>query len=312
MRKILEYMVSQAVDWDKESYILATIVKAQGSTPRKVGAMMLIGREGILEGTIGGGLLEHQCMVKGQSLLGESVGTTETYILDNTKAQALGMICGGTTDIRFTILRPEMKSVIEKALQIMGERGKGYFCLSYLEDEISVEDQPIEDKLCIPLVSGNRIFLLGGGHVAMEVGKLLDYLNFRYILVDDREEFATEDRFPQAELRIVASFESLKENRNLEEIVPITKQDAFCIMTRGHMGDINALRFALDTDATYIGVMGSKRKRELVMKMLEEEGNLEVRDRVTTPIGLKIGAQTPEELAISVVGELIRWRAERQ
>lgn len=82
-------------------------------------------------------------------------------------------------------------------------------------------------------------------------------------------------------------------------------------MTRGHEGDAQALRFALGSPASYIGVMGSRKKRETVFSRLEAEGFSEVRKRVTTPIGLDIGAQTPAEIAVSVAAQLIAWRAGR-
>lgn len=85
--------------------------------------------------------------------------------------------------------------------------------------------------------------------------------------------------------------------------------DAFCIMTRGHSGDEAALRFALSTKASYIGLMGSRKKREAIFSRLEQDGFPDVRSRIITPIGLDIRAQTPAEIAVSVAAQLIAWRA---
>ena len=91
-----------------------------------------------------------------------------------------------------------------------------------------------------------------------------------------------------------------------------TAADAFCIMTRGHEGDTEAVRFALGTPASYIGVMGSRRKRESMFARLAEEGFANARRRVVTPIGLDIAAQTPAEIAVSVAAQLVAWRAAKQ
>lgn len=312
VKKILECIIKQEIEDNKAEYSIVTIVKAKGSTPRKVGTMMLVGAKGILEGTIGGGILEHQCMQKAQKLTLEESGSVESYILDNTKAESLGMICGGSTDVLFTIVTNEVQKVAEQALEWIKNYKSGYWCLSLVNNEISIERHEIEDCICIPFISERRIFLIGGGHVAMEVGRLLDYLGFHYVMVDDREEFTTKERFPGAEVRMVSAFEELTQCVKNHHLLPITDKDGFCILTRGHLGDVEALRFALNTQASYLGVMGSLRKRELAIGMLEKEGFQEVRDRVITPIGLDIGAQTPEELAISIVSQLIEWRAERK
>ncbi|MFI3207964.1 MAG: XdhC family protein [Eubacteriales bacterium] len=310
MKKILESIV-------QGQCVLVTVAEAKGSTPRKVGAMMVVGNEGILAGTVGGGLLENECRKKAIVLLQDMKGCLETYVLDNTKAEALGMVCGGNTKILFTPIVADMKLKVERALELVQEKKAGSICLSLDGKQLDIIENYLENKkeetrLVLPLVSESRIFLVGGGHVAAEVGKLLNYLNFRYIVVEDREAFAREERFPHAEAIIQSSYEELIDNPEIQKLCPITKADGFCVVTRGHAGDTNALRFALSTEASYIGVMGSRRKREAMLATLDKEGYAEARARVTSPIGLDIGAQTPEELAVSIVGQLISWRARKE
>ncbi len=269
----------------EESVMLVIVVQASGSTPRKPGAMMLVGAEGILEGTIGGGLIEYECINRAKCLLAVGESGKETFVLDNTKAGALGMVCGGKTEVQFIYVTlemlPQLEAMVNEVLSAAG---------------LSLEE------------GRNRIFLIGGGHVALELSKLLDYLEFTYVLIEEREEFATIERFPNAMERIVCSLDEVEETCKELGLYPGDK-DGFCILTRGHEGDTKALRYALQSQASYIGAMGSRRKRQAVFTQLESEGWMDVEQRVETPIGLDIGGETPEELAISIVARLVQWRS---
>ena len=171
---------------------------------------------------------------------------------------------------------------------------------------VLLEERPV---LAIPLSDAGRVFVLGGGHVSLALSPLLYHLEFRHIVIDDRAAFCSPERFPHAEHTLCIPFSLL--TQTLAGPLSPAADDAFCIMTRGHEGDTDALRFALSTPASYIGVMGSRRKRESVFSLLESEGFLHVRQRVITPIGLAIGAQTPAEIAVSIAAQLIAWRSSK-
>lgn len=300
--------------------MLVTVIRASGSTPRKPGAIMLVGETGVLEGTVGGGLLEHTCTIRAQECMAQGVGCIESYILENTKAEALGMICGGQTEVLFTPVNAAMIRSVEDGLQLM--KIHQYGCLSIglqsgkvaieatgAYGQVSIVEKDVEACIYIPLVSAERVILIGGGHVALELSKLLDYLNFRYVIIEDRKEFGNTERFPNAEEVMVCDYEALEEVWSQAAFLPVSEKDGFCVLTRGHKGDTHALRIAMKTKAGYIGAMGSRRKRELVLRQLDSEGYQDVYQRIITPIGLDIGAQTPEELAVSIAGQLIQWRA---
>ena len=303
MKKMMEYI--ESCD-SLENLILVSIVSASGSTPRKAGAMMIVGKQGLMVGTIGGGLLEYECVKKAQEFLGQDMnlkddGThnaelqeksaerepselqeksaewqqLEHFELDNTKAGALGMICGGNADVLF-------QNLTHSVLCNLKEKAE------------SIQEY--------------RVILVGGGHVALAVSQLLQFLDFPYIVVEDREEFGQVERFPKAQEIVIASYEKMLDTLAQKNIV-LNSRDAVCIMTRGHAGDTHAIRYALQTDAGYIGLMGSPRKSKMILSQLEQEGFQEAREKVTTPIGMDIGGQTPEELAVSIVGQLIAWRA---
>jgi xanthine dehydrogenase accessory factor len=158
-----------------------------------------------------------------------------------------------------------------------------------------------------PLGMPGTLFLFGGGHVSQKLAPLADTLDFRIVVIDDRTEFANAERFPQAsEFVIPASFE-----QSLQEC-SVDADSYLVIVTRGHLHDKTVLAQALRTQAAYIGMIGSIRKRNAVYDELRAEGFTdEDFKRVHSPIGLKIGAESPEEIAVSIAAELIQVRSGR-
>jgi xanthine dehydrogenase accessory factor len=158
-----------------------------------------------------------------------------------------------------------------------------------------------------PLTPPITVVVFGGGHIAARLVPLCHGLGFRTVVVDDRADFASRDRFPQAdELLTVPSFE------NALQDLPLDAGHYVVIVTRGHGGDQAILRQALRRRPAYIGMIGSRRKRGLIFEALAREGvGADDLARVVCPIGLPIGAETPEEIAISIAAELVAIRAAR-
>jgi xanthine dehydrogenase accessory factor len=148
-----------------------------------------------------------------------------------------------------------------------------------------------------------RVVLIGAGHVAQAVARLAARLDFRVTVVDDRPDFANRERFPEADEIVVAELDRLAGQ------VKVPRNSAVVCMTRGHAEDLAALRFALKTPARYVGVLGSKGKRVQFREALEKDGfGPETIASVHMPVGLEIGAETVEEIAVAIVAELIRER----
>jgi xanthine dehydrogenase accessory factor len=156
-----------------------------------------------------------------------------------------------------------------------------------------------------PLGMPGTLFLFGGGHVSQKLAPLADTLDFRIVVIDDRSEFANRARFPQAsDFVIPASFEQSLQDCSVDV------DSYLVIVTRGHLHDKTVLAQALRTPAAYIGMIGSIRKRNAVYDELRAEGFTdEDFKRVHSPIGLKIGAESPEEIAVSIAAELIQVRS---
>jgi xanthine dehydrogenase accessory factor len=154
-----------------------------------------------------------------------------------------------------------------------------------------------------PILATPTLYLFGGGHVSLYVSKAATLAGFESVVIDDREAFASTERFPEAAETYAGPW---------EEIFPKLKVNEFSylvLVTRGHKGDLTCLRWALTTPARYIGMIGSRRKFTEIAKLLESEGvPAEKLERVHSPVGLDIGAITPEEIGVAIVAEMIAAR----
>ncbi len=154
-----------------------------------------------------------------------------------------------------------------------------------------------------PVLPASLLYLFGAGHVALNVYKVARIAGFDVVVIDDRESYASRERFPEARDIFADDFE-----RATAQLAP--PETAFIvIVTRGHRDDMRVLRWAVDTPARYIGMIGSKRKVISIYRELEKERVApEKFDRVHAPVGLDIGAVTPEEIAVAIVAEMIAFR----
>ncbi len=154
-----------------------------------------------------------------------------------------------------------------------------------------------------PILPQPWLFILGAGHVGRCLARTARDLGFRIAVADDRIKYANRERFPEAEALHVGDWEKV-----LEEL-PVDPSSYVVIVTRGHQFDLVCLRFALKSRARYIGLIGSRRKIRLFFEKLESEGVDPAEfARVSAPVGLDIGSETPEEIAVSIAAELIAVR----
>ncbi len=154
-----------------------------------------------------------------------------------------------------------------------------------------------------PVLPVSELYLFGAGHVALNVYKVARLAGFDVTVVDDRESYANRERFPEAREIHADEFE-----KAMAELGP-GESSFLVIVTRGHRDDMRVLRWAVDTRARYVGMIGSRRKVISIYKELEKEGVArEQFERVHAPVGLDIGAVTPEEIAVSIVAEMIAVR----
>ena len=158
--------------------------------------------------------------------------------------------------------------------------------------------------VCLVEYGTQHAHIGGDGIVAQALVPILTSVDFSCVILENREEFCRPELFPGAEdVRMI-------ENWHLGDYVSIGEEDYVCVMTRGHKDDTIVQEQILRTPAAYIGVIGSRRKKASVFRVLKEDGFTD-RDleRITTPIGLEIGAETPAEIAISIAAQMIEVRA---
>jgi len=235
---------------------VATIVNVSGSIPSFKSAKMLVGEEGTLVGTIGGGCVEAEVVQAAREVIAEERPRTLRFDLNQDPKYDTGLLCGGSL-------------------------------------EIFVE----------PVLPPAVAYVFGAGHVGFKVYTVARIAGFEVVVVDDREAFANRERFPDAREVLSGEMDSL-----LSRLSP-GAGSYLIIATRGHRDDMRVLRWAVNTRAGYIGMLGSKRKVLAIFRQLREEGaDPAALERVHAPVGLSIGATTPEEIAVSVVAELIACR----
>ena len=161
------------------------------------------------------------------------------------------------------------------------------------------------EVLVEPIFSEPTVFIFGAGHVSQQLASLAKRVSFRIVVIDDREMFANRERFPEADEVIVSEFEKSFDHLTIDDSSYIV------IVTRGHLYDGTVLEKAVKTDARYIGMIGSRKKiHTLYLNLMEKGISKGTLDRVYAPIGIDINSETPEEIAVSIVAQLIKVRGE--
>lgn len=328
-----------------EDLVLATILTHQGSTPRAMGAQMVVRPDGRIRGTIGGGKVEADVIEAAAEVRAKAMATVRDYDLAGRAAEGMDLICGGLLSVLVEHLavspgaRSRYQAVVEEleagrralSVALLPETNPSGPLKRFvvrqdgsvagdLEAAAGVVDRiasafgqnrstgtvDLDGKryLVEPVCSRGTVFIFGAGHVSLELARLTSRIEFRTVVLDDRSEFANRERFPMAdEVHVTAGFDTALEG------LPVGPDSYLVIVTRGHKHDKSVLGQALGTSAGYIGMIGSRSKRGQVYAALLEEGfSRESLERVHCPIGLEIGAETPEEIAVSIAGELIGVR----
>ena len=331
MKKIFEALLERLER--KEDTMLVTLTGHSGSVPRGTGSMMLLGREGRIEGSIGGGPGEMEMSAVGLQLLERRRCGTRRYVLQNRPGEESGAVCGGDIDVYFQfiagsdaawkIAAQQLLARIEErkggwlALSLSGgvpallDAGRGIVCGELRGEEAKALCRHhavcTQTHFALPLEIGERAVIFGAGHCAQALAPVLASVGFRVTVYDDRPEVAREAFFPQAERVICAQYEGIEEN------LPLEAGDYIVVMTSNHSGDLCIQRQLLRKEHAYVGMLGSRSKRAYVYQKLMEAGiPQEMIDHVHTPVGLAIRAVTPAEIAISIAGEMILERAKNR
>ncbi|AKN31020.1 xanthine dehydrogenase [Clostridium carboxidivorans P7] len=346
MKKLYKEMVELLNK--KESFVLATIFDKTGSAPRTAGAKMVVHEDGSIVGTIGGGRLEANAIKLALEAFKVRETKMQSFDLTNKDVDAMDMICGGKGEILVDFIDAHdenNKVVYEAAQKIQENREKAWLitildidsnknglrrqqcivksdktligsidCDPYILEKliagpakISIHAEVIDNQrfLVEPLRPAGTVYIFGAGHVSQRIAPLCETVGFKTVVLDDREEYANRKRFSEpTELMVIDSFNKLPD-------LHINEDSYLVIVSRGHLYDKIVLEQVLRSNARYIGMIGSRSKRDKIYNGLLSKGYTEEEiKRVYSPIGTSICAETPEEIAVSIVGELIKVRAE--
>lgn len=340
MKKTLERM-SAVREWMREivhalesdmPVELVAVVEAGGSTPRGAGALMAVFPDGHASGTIGGGNVEYEAQNLAARLLEGGGSARRSFRFVQGDAASLGMVCGGDVTVQFQylpagdvrviavlrdlmeasagdldtwlLLRLEGESVA--AMGTADRNGPRHLAAPPEEFSDLLRSRPVlqGEWLSIPMVRAGRVYIFGGGHVSRALVPAIAAVGFRPVVYDDRPEFADPALFPRAERVLSGAFTDIAER------VALTADDYVVVMTRGHQADYEVLEQTLRSGVKYLGCIGSRKKLALCRERLLAAGfTAEEYAAVHAPIGLPIGAETPEEIAVSVTAQLIAVRA---
>lgn len=312
-----------------EPAVLVTVIASSGSTPRGAGARMVVGVSGRLAGTVGGGAVEHRCIVTAQELLGSGCPVQKEFLLNKEDVSGLGMVCGGQVQVCFLPIPVGDEAMLALCgqaeelfrsctpfwLAVPMQEGDTPFLWTGREELPFAGPLPPEPKVfqaqdkrwfCEQIQRPGTVYIFGGGHVSQALAPVLAPLDFPCVILEDRKEFADPTLFPTARQVRLVDFS------RLEQELKLTPDDYVCIMTRGHKDDLLIQQQVLRMPACYIGLIGSVKKAAQSFARLREMGfTPKDLERITTPIGLSIGGRTPEEIAISIAAQLIQHRAAR-
>jgi xanthine dehydrogenase accessory factor len=334
--------------WQREGeeIALATVVRVRGSAPRRPGARLAVTRSGRMAGSVSGGCVESDVYERAQRVLDAGRPVVVTYSAADELGLEVGLACGGSIDV---LIEPCAAGDAEDALRrALEARTPAALCVavgpeglcgrsltlaaggevagsisSELDSEIvaiaggmlggsssRLIEQPWRDESAEIFIEAfpapSRLFIVGATHTAIPLCRIAKELGFEVTVIDAREVFATEERFPEADSLVRAWPDEAFEK------VELTPDCHIVALTHDPKFDLPALALGLRSQAGYIGALGSRRtharRREQLLELGFSEAELA---RIRTPIGLDIGGRTPEEVALSIVAEMVAQRRGR-
>ena len=313
-------------------FAVATVVRTHGSTPQVAGAKLVLDDDGKFVGTLGGGCVEADAILAARDVMANGGRSVRAYELTEDLAWNSGLVCGGTMWILAErgedALTIDGRDVLPDLVRAASGQSTPLAIKTTIrrisKNRTEFESRVIEavdgapsprvlrvseyrDQL-VDVVSGKpRIVVAGGGHVSLAIYRQAQLLDFDVIILEDRPHFAGKERFPGAtviEADMAASIASMT----------FGWHSFLVIATRGHKMDGDCVLAAVRTDAKFIGLLGSRRKKAMIDQMLRDQGVSEERiGAVRSPVGLNLGGRTPAEIALSVLAEITqeRYQCER-
>ena len=293
-------------------FAIARVVSTWGSAPRRPGAWMAVSAEGDIVGSVSGGCVEGAVREEALKILDGAPSRMVEYGIDNESAWTVGLSCGGQLQV---LIQPFPEDVGDALLDTI-EQGEAVTWIATLEDGqvsnelggafsasnamILEEDGP-RTRVTQHIPRAATILIIGGADIAVHLVKMADQLGFETILIDPRAVFTGSERFPVAPTQMHTAWP--------QEIIPTLTLDArmyAVLLTHDPKIDDPAIALLFESDIAYIGALGGRNTQEKRRNRLRDQGHSQENiDRIVGPVGLKIGAATPAEIALSILGQIV-------
>ncbi|YAF95585.1 MAG: XdhC family protein [Nodularia sp. CChRGM 3473] len=287
--------------------VIATVANTKGSVPREVGAKMFISADGKTYGTIGGGAGEAKVYQQALQIL--QTKHKQFVEIDLTGAPTTQGVCGGKMLVWLELWSgDESLNLVNQIIDTLTS-GESVAIVTpfnadakpYLETADNPNLTELQNQALIEtLLPPPTLLIIGAGHIAIYLAQIAKIAGFEIIVQDDRPDFATPERFPHASQILAQPINSI------QEIVQKIPNLYVALVTRGYLQDLEALQILANLQLQYIGMVGSEKRVRTVYKKLQLTP--EFLQQIYAPIGLDIGALTPEEIAVSICAELIKVR----
>ncbi|MGI9077664.1 MAG: XdhC family protein [Gemmatimonadaceae bacterium] len=313
---------------------VASVGRRRGSLPMSATAKMVVTAGGARFGTVGGGCLEAEITERALEVAQSRIPAVSEHTLNSDLAGDYGLTCGGTAamfiepvygnevlasvygECAALLTRGErgvlvtgsdwstgIQKILVRAGSVTGTGGEKLAAEAARVDSLREEPELRDNLLVEPLAGAPRLVVFGAGHVGARVAQAAEFAGWRVTVADDRPEFADPVRLPFAERTLVCDYGNLPEELGIDAATYVV------ICTRGHQHDALIAEQISRRDTRYLGMLGSRRKVALTWRLLESWGVPPERLALAhAPVGMAIGADTPEEIAISVVAEMIAVR----
>jgi xanthine dehydrogenase accessory factor len=298
--------------------ILLYVLESRGSSPGRKGFFMAVNGMDEMEGSVGGGIMEHKFVEMARQILKENSSALKVNRqVHNKKAgtSQSGMICSGEQTLLIYRVTDRDKETVENILSAVRSRKNGVLKFSPSGLEFTLTELPAtsdsyfftsekEWQYTEKIGLKDHLYIIGGGHCSLAFSRLMSQMDFHIHLFDNRKELNTmkKNRFAH-EKKVIAGY------GELGKYIPAGEDHYVVIMTFGYRTDDEALRALMDRKFKYLGMLGSKKKIEKMFGDYRAEGIAEsVLQRIHAPVGLYIRSRTPDEIAISIAAQIVQLK----
>ena len=303
-----------------ERVFVACVAEHTRGSPGTAGAKLLVAEGGGLHGTIGGGTMEHRLVEQARTLLREGGAQPEKRTLvhsDSAEGERSGMVCEGSQSNVFCVLAADRdRTTVDAMAGAVREDRPAWMAIDaaglrlldrepdFSRPPFALTGQGERWRYEEDLLNRRRLVVIGGGHCAVALAEVMARLGYRTRIFDTRTEVVTHDR-----AAAVGSVSHVADYAAAGPLIGYPELTAVVVMTADYQTDVRALLGVADLPVPFVGLMGGRRKIGRIFARLREEGMAqETLDRVHAPVGLDIGSDTPEEIAVSVAAQILRER----